>query len=431
MRKSAFGLVLAVAAAPAPAGAFFQHEGDTLALELRGNVRFNQALGRNPGVAGLPEALAPLAPDRALSASFGMLRLIGDAYVGERLAFELHVFGAVSGSPAASLTGLADGFGAADAGRVGALGWRPYVRGGTSAEVAVDRAAVKLFFPFGRVVVGRQPVNLATTYFFTPNDVFQAFSAQTFFRLYKPGVDAARVDVDLGALSQLSLIGVLGYEDEDPEDRTEPPSWDASAALVRISTSRFDFEWAALGGKAPFGWMAGVGVQGELFEWLGVRVEGHVMWPVQEELRTRAELAVGLEHRFESSLHLRLEYFYNGTGASDPDGYAAVLADPLAFVGVPYLGRHYVALGGTYELTALLTVDGFGLVNLTDRSFQLAAAFAYSLLDDVDLQVVVSVPVGDGITAEVRPDLSGVDYTLGSELGAAPVAVSAELRAFF
>ena len=357
--------------------------------------------------------------------------MIGEAYYGERLALELHVFGAVSAAGASSLSGLADGFGAADPGRTGALSWRPYQRGTTQAEVAVDRAAVKLFLPFGQVTLGRQPVNLATTYYFTPNDVFQAFSAQAFFRVYKPGVDAARVDVELGELSQLNLIGVLGYADEDPDTRLESPELEASSLLLRVSTSWADFEWAGVGGKAPFFWMVGVGIQGELFDWLGVRVEGHLAVPVEEDVRTRAEVAVGLEHRFESSLYVRLEYFYNGSGEGDPDRYERVLEDPVALVGAPYLGRHYVALGATYELSALSTVDGFGLVNLSDRSFQVAAAFTYSLLDDVDLATVISVPVGSGPSVALAATPPTVALGLGSELGAAPIAVSAELRAFF
>ena len=431
MRALGHGLVGALATAALSSGtaqAFLQTESDDLSLELRGNLRINQTLGRNPAVDGLSETLAP---DRELSASFGLLRLIGEAYLGDSLALELHVFGAVSAAGASSLSGLADGFGATDAGRAGALSWRPYQRNGTLGEVALDRAAVKLFLPFGQVSVGRQPINLATTYYFTPNDLFQAFSAQTFFRVYKPGVDAARIDVELGELSQLNVFGVLGYADEDPDTRLEAPDGDASSLLLRLNANWGGFEWAALGGKAPFFWMAGVGIQGELWDWLGVRIEGHLALPLQEDLRDRVELAVGLEHRFESSLDVRIEYFYNGSGERDPDGYGRVLEDPVALVGVPYLGRHYAALGASYDLSALWTVDGFGLVNLSDGSFQVATAFAYSLLDDVDLATVVSVPVGSSPSATFTAPPPAVALELGSELGAAPIAVSAELRAFF
>lgn len=412
---------------PSSGLAFYQAEFDSLTLELRGNVRMNQALGQQAEISGL----GPFTPDRSLSSTGAMLRLMADANYGERLAFEFHIYQLLSGSPTSTLAGLADGFGAQEGGRTGALSWRSYHRGGTTAELAVDRLVVRAYVPFGQVAVGRQPINFATTYFFTPNDFFQPFSAQTFFRVYKPGVDAARVDIDLGELSQLTLLGVLGYADADPDDRVEVPAWTASSLLARASTSQWDFEWSGFVGKVQDVVVVGAGLQGEAFEWLGLRVEGHVAVPMTDGLRTRAKVAVGLDHRFESTLHLRLEYFYNGSGRGDPAAYTEVLMDPVARLGTPYLGEHYVALGGSYELTALLSVDAFALVNLTDRSFQVATAFAYSLLDEVDASLVLSMPVGPGLSAQLDRSTGAVGLTFGSELGAYPMALSAELRAFF
>ncbi|MCA9552869.1 MAG: hypothetical protein KC933_22735 [Myxococcales bacterium] len=415
----------ALALLPRPAHAFVEVERGDLTLELRGNVRVNDTVGYLPKIAGLPSY------DRDLNAVGSIFRLMLDAGWSETVALEAHVFQTFSASPQATLTGVADGFGAQEAGRTAALSWRWWNRGGTAAELAVDRLVLKAYLPKVRLAVGRQPVTFATTYFFTPNDFFQAFSAQAFFRLYKPGVDAARVDVELGELSELTVVGVLGYKDEDPNRRVEGPSWDASSVLARASTTLFDFEWSVMGGKAPFAWVVGGGAQGEVLDWLGVRVEGHVAIPQDDADRTRAELAVGLEHRFEISLHLRLEYFYNGSGRTDPAAYAAVYQDPVALNGTPYLGKHYVVLGASRELTALLTGDAFLLVNLTDRSFQAAVALAYSLLDEVDLAVVASVPVGKGLNARLLPVDPWVVVTPGSELGSYPIAVSAEVRAYF
>jgi hypothetical protein len=410
---------------PRPAAGFYELERGDLTLELRGNVRINDTVGRLAAVAGLPEY------PRDLNAVGSILRLMLDAGWGEALAVEAHVFQTFSAAPQATLTGVADGFGAQEAGRTALLSWRWWQRGGTQAELAVDRLVVKAYLPRVRVSVGRQPVTFATTSFFTPNDLFQAFSAQAFFRLYKPGVDAARVDVALGPLSELTVVGVLGYRDEDPSRRVEAPAWAPSAVLARASLTLWDFEWSVLGGKAPFAYVLGGAAQGELFEWLGVRAEGHVAVPQDAAGRTRVKGAVGLEHRFESSLLLRLEYLYNGSGRGEPGAYALVYQDPVAFNGTPYLGRHYLAAGASRELTPLLSGDAFLLVNLTDRSFQAALALAYSLLDEVDLAVVASVPVGKGLSAQRLPGPPYVAVTPQSELGSYPMAVSAEVRAFF
>jgi hypothetical protein len=46
-------------------------------------------------------------------------------------------------------------------------------------------------------------------YYFTPNDFFASYAAQTFYRSYKPGVDAARLDWQWSELSQISLMTVV------------------------------------------------------------------------------------------------------------------------------------------------------------------------------------------------------------------------------
>ena len=81
-------------------------------------------------------------------------------------------------------------------------------------HTAIDRLNIHWIKDRVDIIAGRQPINLATTFYFTPNDFFAPFAAQTFYRVYKPGVDALRTEVRLGELSQLSLICALGYSPE-------------------------------------------------------------------------------------------------------------------------------------------------------------------------------------------------------------------------
>jgi hypothetical protein len=59
----------------------------------------------------------------------------------------------------------------------------------------------------------------------------------------------------------------------------------------------------------------GGSLQGELFQWLGVRAEGHVSDLNDSQRGSVSELSIGVEHRWEDSLNLRLEQFYHGNGA--------------------------------------------------------------------------------------------------------------------
>ncbi|MBU2590496.1 MAG: hypothetical protein KKC21_00545, partial [Nitrospinae bacterium] len=121
----------------------------------------------------------------------------------------------------------------------------------SKGEIALDRLNMRLSFERVDLTAGRQPINLATTFHFTPNDFFAPFSASTFYRVYKEGVDAVRGEVRINDLTQLSLIAVLGYE----EDSSSSTGWSSSmdegrnSYLARISTSLANFEWSILGGK--------------------------------------------------------------------------------------------------------------------------------------------------------------------------------------
>ena len=139
------------------------------------------------------------------------------------------------------------------------------------AHMVADRLNIRWSKGPLDLTLGRQPVNLATTFYFTPNDFFAPFAAQTFYRVYKPGVDALRAEIGLGGLSQLSLISVLGYS-RDPNSDTgwsDDPLGDRTSYIGRISTVFHDFEWALLGGQLQDRDVAGGSIQGELFRWLG------------------------------------------------------------------------------------------------------------------------------------------------------------------
>ena len=101
-----------------------------------------------------------------------------------------------------------------------------------------------------------------------PNDFFAPFSATAINTVYKPGVDALRLNLSLGTFSGIEVVRVIGYEADGD------PTWGRSALLARASTVEWDFEWALLGGKVAERWVAGASLQGELGP-IALRGEGH------------------------------------------------------------------------------------------------------------------------------------------------------------
>jgi hypothetical protein len=283
-------------------------------------------------------------------------------------------------------------------------------------HTAIDRLNVRWSKDRLDIIVGRQPVNLATTFYFTPNDFFAPFAAQTFYRVYKPGVDAARAEVRLGNFSQLSLISVLGYNPDEKSDTGwgRSPEGDRTSYLGRISRNFSDFEWAFIAGALADADVIGGSLQGELFKWVGVRAEGHVAFPDLEGQDSYAELTMGIEHHWENSLDVRFEYFYHGSGTGSPSEYASV-ASQGGRQGL-YLGRHYSALGISYEFTPLLTGQMALIGNLTDNSLLASFNTLYSLSNESELSFGLAAPFGkksEGL--KIRSEFGMYPYTLNIE----------------
>ena len=118
-------------------------------------------------------------------------------------------------------------------------------------EVDLDR--LNLRWSQGKIDMrlGRQAINLANTFYFTPNDFFAPFSAQTFYRVYKPGVDGLRLDYSSNELTQWSLISVLGYESDSGSDTgwSNSPDYYRTSYLARATTVWKDFQWIAMLGR--------------------------------------------------------------------------------------------------------------------------------------------------------------------------------------
>jgi hypothetical protein len=396
-------LGLGLLAAPLDAAAFLG--GD--AWELRGTILANDTFARLPALpSGLPFGLSSSA-ERQVNLVSASARLLADWTVIERrdegllraLSAELHAVVGVSGATRSGLVvGLDD-----------RLAVSLYEGRQSVADAVIDRLNVSVSLgPKLDLQLGRQPINLATSFYFVPNDVFAPFAAQAFFRLYKPGVDGLRMSYALGELSLLSLYVVAGPELE----------LERASALVRASTVVFDeLELAALGGRADGRFLLGGSFQGGLFDgWLGLRGEGHVaIWDADRrpDAQVVGEATVNLEHRFESTLSVRAEVHYHGAGATDAVDYR-----PGSQL---YLGRAYAAFGVGYELFALTYGEALAIVNLLDGSALTAIYVNQSLLDEAELGVSASLPLGAAPSG----------FALASEFGAYPASLDVQLRWFF
>ncbi len=286
--------------------AFYEWDHEKNAGDIRGVIRGFGSVLRYPEDAFFYE-------DKTDAGLAGIARIITQGTWGESFGFEINAYQTYI---PADLIGNQTNFGTSlDVERSAVLeqsfSQNEYI------HLALDRLNVRASFDRLDFRVGRQAINLATTFYFTPNDFFAPFSAQAFYRVYKPGVDAARAEIRLGPLSQLTMVSVLGYG----SDTTSDTGWrDAhhnsrNAHLAQLSTVFRESEWRLLVGQVREENMVGGSIQAEIFDWLGLRIEGHFANPEENKTNNHTELAIGFEHRWKNSFDARIELFYHGNGA--------------------------------------------------------------------------------------------------------------------
>jgi len=306
--------------------------------------------------------------------------------------------------------------------RSGLLAWRQGESSSALAMLELDTGLIRRSWNRLDLTVGRQPVNLATTFFFTPNDLFAPFAAQTFFRVYKPGVDGARAEIRLANLAQLTLLVVLGYAAEPDSDTgwSDTPALNRTSLLGRYLVEAEGFQWGLLAGTLRNELLAGGSLQGEVGAGLGLRAEAHGS---TERGTEYLAAVVGLEYRLANGLDLRCEQYRDTRGFATAGALNLALnraltgADPLP----GRLGRDYSAFGMNYQFTPLLSGAFLLLTNWSDRSGLATVNAVYSLADNSELAFGLAVPWGR------EPDGDRIN----SEFGLSPTALSLDFRHFF
>lgn len=316
-------------------------------------------------------------------------------------------------------------------------GWDVLERDKSSATITFDRFNVKTSFGWGDVTIGRQAITFGKTYFWNPLDVFYPLDANQFDRDYKPGVDALKVDIPLGLYSGFTVVGAAGPKvklgtDTGVGNNPRDCSWYGSALVGRLFADAGGWDISLQGGKVFGGWQVGAGIVGDIGP---VQVRSELVQfmalssdplppPLQGDLiEDNFQGVIGLGHRFENSLSLDFEYFYNGAG--DPHDLNAALVR-MSYGSSLQMSRHLAGLVARYEFSPLVVGEMSTIVSLSDGSLQLQPLVIISLSNEMDLLIGATLNFGQ------QPESGGSAMAdIKSEFGTFPTMFFAEWKYYF
>ncbi|MCB9688645.1 MAG: hypothetical protein H6738_24740 [Alphaproteobacteria bacterium] len=295
-----------------------------------------------------------------------------------------------------------------------------------------------------RVALGRQPVSFGTGYVFTPMDVVNPFSAATIDTEYKPGIDAARVDVFLGATGKLTAVGAWAgplpptHPDAEPVDLTDVVLAAAGQGTVGLT------DLVGLAAVVRGDLVGGAGVISSIGV-VGLHGEATVTLPDEEAVEQDpfVRAVVGADGRPTTTTSLAAEVYVQTNGAADPADYLDFATGPRFSRGELWtMGQLYAALSVNQEITPLVTGSAAVIANLLDPSALVAPALSVSVSDDATVGIggflsigarPDEVPLGlDPTTfALVPPTQDALAASVNSEFGLYPHTVFMNMRVWF
>jgi hypothetical protein len=290
----------------------------------------------------------------------------------------------------------------------------------------LDRFLVTVKTGAADIIVGRQAVAWGSARVVNPTDVIAPFSFNELDKEERVGVDAVRVRVPLGALDELDFGAIAGLHlgaDKNAyfiRGRTRFLKTDVSGlALAFRKHLLVGLDLARAIGGAGF-WLEAACVIPDAFRENRRASE-------KDYIRT----SVGLDYSLGGGTYGFIEYHFNSAGRRRPEDYLGLFGtSPYQDGSVYLLGRHYLSLGSTVQISPLLPFTGLLIFNLSDGSLVLAPSLEYNVAENIYLSGGAYVGLGKRPEVVLGPLISQ-PRRLHSEFGAYPDMIFVSGRVYF
>lgn len=257
----------------------------------------------------------------------------------------------------------------------------------------LDRCFVTVKMPWADIMIGRQAIAWGSAKIINPTEVISPFSFSELDTEERRGQDAIRVRIPLGMMNELDL-GFIGGQ---------AFRFKKSAFYLRGRFNLFktDFSLLVMGFQENL--LLGIdlarSVGGAGF-WLEGAYVRPKFWRSDKAGDSPAEKAyfrtsLGLDTNLTDRLDGFLEYHFNGAGKVHPEDDASSLDTvPYGEGAVYLLGKHYINLGATFQLSPLIPITGLMIWNLTDGSFISAPSLEFNIAENIYLAAGAYIGLG-------------------------------------
>jgi len=265
------------------------------------------------------------------------------------------------------------------------------------SRLFLDRLYVEGYRGSWTLTLGKQRIAWGSGQFWNPTDLLDPFGPLSLDREDRPGSDAVRVDRQLGPVSMLTGVFVVGEEAPGSASFRN-----RSLQALRLRTNRGGWDIALMAAQNRGDVVGGLDLSGYVGG-AGVYLESAVVRRPEREIReeagrivrrtvdhdVRIEAVAGGSYGFPSGWILRGEVFLNGGGSSpgdaSPDGIPAYDWEALLRGELLAPARVYSVWLASYPLTPLLTPEAAVLFNHTDGGVAFLPGLTWSVATNLRL----------------------------------------------
>jgi hypothetical protein len=300
----------------------------------------------------------------------------------------------------------------------------------------LDRAFITYSSDAADISLGRQPIAFGSARVINPTDILAPFTYTSLDTEERIGVDAIRVRVPLGALSQVDAGIVCGKDCESKE----------SAAFLQSKWYVRETDIAPIVLAFKENLLLGIDITRSLMDagsWIEAAYVYDGILGSEPARQNYWRVSTGVDYTFTADLSGYIEYHGNGAGVSRPSEYSGLLGTPFSSGtgsgrptayeegGVYLLGRHYLSPGLTWQFSPLLLVSANGLYNMEDESALLSPGLQYSISDEAVLEAGAFFSIGARPVIMLNTFTGAASITARSEFGLYPNRYYVAARMYF